>query len=37
MAVVIAREWALNLARLEADLQQPVSRAVIASRIPWWR
>ena len=37
LAVVIAREWALNLARLEADLEQPVSRAVKASRIPWWR
>jgi uncharacterized membrane protein YccC len=37
LAVVIAREWALNLARLEADLEQPVSRAVEASRIPWWR
>jgi uncharacterized membrane protein YccC len=37
LAVVISREWALNLARLEADLEQPVSRAVLASRIPWWR
>jgi uncharacterized membrane protein YccC len=37
LAVVIAREWALNLARLEADLEQPVSMAVDASRIPWWR
>jgi uncharacterized membrane protein YccC len=37
LAVVIAREWALNLARLEADLEQPVSAAVQASRIPWWR
>jgi hypothetical protein len=37
IAVVIAREWALNLARLETDLEQPVSRAVEASRTPWWR
>jgi uncharacterized membrane protein YccC len=37
LAVVIAREWALNLARLETDLKQPVGRAVDASRIPWWR
>jgi uncharacterized membrane protein YccC len=37
LAVVIAREWALNLARLEADLEEPVSTAVEASRIPWWR
>ena len=37
LAVVISREWALNLARLEADLEQPVSMAVKASRIPWWR
>jgi uncharacterized membrane protein YccC len=37
LAVVIAREWALNLARLEADLEQPVSATVKASRIPWWR
>jgi len=37
LAVVIAREWALNLARLEADLELPVSQAVKASRIPWWR
>ncbi len=28
--MVIAREWALNLARLKADLEQPVSRAVNA-------
>jgi hypothetical protein len=37
LAVVIAREWALNLARVETDLAQPVSRAVEASRTPWWR
>jgi uncharacterized membrane protein YccC len=37
LAVLIAREWALYLARLEADLEQPVGRAVKASRIPWWR
>jgi uncharacterized membrane protein YccC len=37
MAVVIAREWGENLARLEADLQQPVRAAIDAARIPWWR
>jgi uncharacterized membrane protein YccC len=37
LTVVIAREWALNLARLEDDLEAPVSAAVKASRIPWWR
>jgi uncharacterized membrane protein YccC len=37
LAVVIAREWTLSLARLEADVERPVSRAVDASRIPWWR
>ena len=37
LSVVIAREWALNLARLEADLEQPVSRVVKASGVPWWR
>jgi hypothetical protein len=37
LAVVIAREWALSLARMETDLEQPVSRAVEASRTPWWR
>jgi uncharacterized membrane protein YccC len=37
LAVVIAREWALNLARVETDLEQPVSRAVEAARTPWWR
>jgi uncharacterized membrane protein YccC len=36
-ALVIAGEWAQNLARLEADLDQPVSAAVTAARIPWWR
>ena len=37
MAVVMAGEWVQNLARLEADLDQPVNTAVEAARIPWWR
>jgi uncharacterized membrane protein YccC len=37
LAVVMAGEWAQNLARLEDDLQEPVSRAVEAARTPWWR
>jgi uncharacterized membrane protein YccC len=37
MAVVIAGEWAQNLARLEDDLEEPVARAVEAARKPWWR
>jgi uncharacterized membrane protein YccC len=37
LALVIAREWAENLARLETDLETPVSAAVAAARIPWWR
>jgi len=37
MAVVIAGEWAQNLARLEEDLQRPVLSAAEAARIPWWR
>jgi uncharacterized membrane protein YccC len=37
LALVIAGEWAQNLARLEAGLEQPVSAAVAAARIPWWR
>ena len=37
LSVVMAREWALNLARLEADLEQPVSRVVKASGVPRWR
>jgi hypothetical protein len=37
MAVVMAGEWLRNLARLEADLEQPVDAAVEAARIPWWR
>ena len=37
MAVVMAGEWAQNLARLEDDLEQPVTRAVEAARTPWWR
>jgi uncharacterized membrane protein YccC len=37
MAVVIAGEWVQNLARMEADVQQPVDAAVAAARIHWWR
>jgi uncharacterized membrane protein YccC len=37
MAVVMAAEWAQNLARLEEDLEEPVARAVEAARTPWWR
>jgi uncharacterized membrane protein YccC len=37
MAVVMAGEWAQNLARLEDDLKEPVARAVEAARAPWWR
>jgi len=37
MAVVIAGEWVENIARLEADLERPVTVAVEAARTPWWR
>ncbi len=37
LALFIAGEWTQNLARLEANLEQPVSAAVSAARIPWWR
>jgi len=37
LAVVIAGEWAGNLARLEDDLHPAVVRAAAAARIPWWR
>jgi Fusaric acid resistance protein-like len=37
IAVVIAGEWVQNLARMEADLEQPVEAAVAAARINWWR
>jgi hypothetical protein len=37
MAVVMAGEWAQNLARLEDDLKEPVAQAVDAARTPWWR
>jgi len=36
MAVVIAGEWVQNLARMEADLEQPVATAVAAARVAWW-
>jgi len=37
IAVVIAGEWVQNLARMEADLEQPVEAAVAAARMRWWR
>src|SRR6266550_2904329 len=37
MAVVMAGEWAQNLARLEDDLKEPVAQAVHAAGTPWWR
>ncbi len=37
MAVVIAGEWVQNLARMEADLEQPVRAAVEAAATRWWR
>jgi ATP-dependent protease HslVU (ClpYQ) peptidase subunit len=37
IAVVIAGEWAQNIARLEDDIEQPVRDAVAAARLPWWR
>jgi uncharacterized membrane protein YccC len=37
MAVVIAGEWVQNLARMEADLEQPVRTAVEAAATRWWR
>jgi uncharacterized membrane protein YccC len=37
LAVVIAGEWAQNLARFEDDLERPVLSAAAAARIPWWR
>jgi len=37
MAVVMAGEWAQNLARLEEDLREPVAQAADAARTPWWR
>ncbi len=37
MAVVMAGEWAQNLARLEDDLKEPVARVADAAHTPWWR
>jgi uncharacterized membrane protein YccC len=37
LAVVMAGEWAQNLARLVDDLKEPVTQAVEAARKPWWR
>ena len=37
IAVVMAGEWANNVARLEADLEEPVRAAIKAARLPWWR
>ncbi len=37
MAVVMAGEWLQNLARLEVDLEGPVSSAAAAARKRWWQ
>jgi uncharacterized membrane protein YccC len=37
MAVVMASEWARDLARQEAELEPAVSAAVQAAERPWWR
>jgi hypothetical protein len=37
MAVVIAGEWVQNLARLEADLDEPMRQATAAASTRWWR
>jgi hypothetical protein len=37
LAVVIAGEWAQNLARMEEDLERPVAIAAQSARLPWWR
>ncbi len=37
MAVVIAGEWVQNLARMEADLEEPVNSALRAAGTPWWQ
>jgi hypothetical protein len=37
LAVVMAREWAQNLARVETNLEQSVGEAAVAMRTPWWR
>jgi uncharacterized membrane protein YccC len=37
LAVVMAREWAQNLARIETNLEQSVGEAAVAMRTPWWR
>lgn len=37
LAVVMAREWVVNLGRLQDVLTEPVDAAVETARIPWWR
>jgi hypothetical protein len=37
IAVVVAGEWIGQLGVLAADLEEPVSAAVEAARVPWWR
>lgn len=37
MAVVIAGEWIQHLGELTASLETPVSKAVEAAHVPWWR
>lgn len=37
LAVVMAREWVVNLGRLQDVLAEPVEAAAASARIPWWR
>jgi uncharacterized membrane protein YccC len=37
VAAVIAGEWIQQLGELTSDLEDPVSRAVEGSHVPWWR
>jgi uncharacterized membrane protein YccC len=37
IAVVVAGEWIGQLGVLAADLEEPITAAVEAARVPWWR
>jgi uncharacterized membrane protein YccC len=37
IAVVAGGEWLQELGRLAAELEEPVTAAVEAARVPWWR
>jgi hypothetical protein len=37
IAVVVAGEWIAQLGVLAADLEEPLTVAVEAARVPWWR